>query len=437
MVKTYQQALDYIYSFIDYSLTKNLRYSPEKFNLSRMDLFLNYIGNPHQQYKSIHVAGTKGKGSTCAMLASIFNEANFKTGLYTSPHMIEFSERIRIGNNQISQKNIIKYVNEFEPIINLIPELTTFEIVTGMAFKYFADQKVDLAVIEVGMGGRFDATNTINPVISIITSISHDHTLILGKSLGKIAYEKAGIIKPEIAVVVSRQKTAPKKVIYEIAKEKNAQFIYAPEVFQAISESYSLDGQSFSISKDGSKILTIQISLLGDHQIDNAVSAFACIEQLRNAGYKIKNKDIQAGFQKTKWPGRFEIVNKKPLVIIDGAHNLDSFRKLKSTINKYLPKHEKIMVFGASEDKNVYKMLEVMQPILKMLIITKSDHPRAMELKLIKEYSVNLGIPSKVIPKIEDALGEAYFLSDDFTVILAAGSIFIAGAVKNILKVKR
>ena len=437
MVKTYHQALDYIYSFIDYSLTKNLRYSPEKFNLNRMKLFLNYIGNPQQEFKSIHVAGTKGKGSTSMMLASVLTEAKFKTGLYTSPHMIEFTERIRIGDKQISHKSIINIINELEPIIKQIPELTTFEITTGMAFKYFADQKVNFAVVEVGMGGRFDATNTLNPEISIITAISHDHTRILGKTLRKIAFEKAGIIKPNVPVVVAKQKASPKKVIIELAREKKARLVYVPDKYQTESKSYSLAGQSFDIRTDGRNVLTIQMPLLGDHQIDNAATAFTCLEELRTMGYRITNKEIQAGFQKIKWPGRFEIVNKKPLVIVDGAHNSDSFNKLKTTLQKYLPFHEKIMIFGVSEDKDVFQMLKTMQPILKMLIITKSDHPRAMELDLIKEHSEKLGIPSKIIPRMEDSIGEAYFHSDKETVIIATGSIFIAGAVKNILKANK
>ena len=195
MDKTYSQALDYIYSFVDYSLTKNLRYSPEKFDLKRMRAFLGLLNNPQNNFKIIHVAGTKGKGSTAAMIASVLSAAGYKTGFYTSPHMIDFSERIRIGDKLIAHKEIADYVNQLEPIIRQVPELTTFEIITGMAFKYFSDQKVDFGVIEVGMGGRFDATNVVKPRISVITSISFDHTKVLGKTLKKIAFEKAGIIK--------------------------------------------------------------------------------------------------------------------------------------------------------------------------------------------------------------------------------------------------
>ena len=223
MVKTYSQALDYIYSFVDYSLTRNLRYSPEKFDLKRMRSFLELLDNPQQNYKVVHVAGTKGKGSTAAMIASILSASGYKTGFYTSPHMIDFSERIRIGDDLISHKEITDYVNLLEPAIKKVPELTTFEIITGMAFKYFSDNKVDFGVIEVGMGGRFDATNVVKPQISVITSISFDHTKVLGKTLKKIAFEKAGIIKENIPVIVSKQKSSPLNEIKKIARERKCE----------------------------------------------------------------------------------------------------------------------------------------------------------------------------------------------------------------------
>jgi len=179
----YQEALDYIYSFVDYSLTRSLRYSPEKFDLSRMNHLLNLIGNPHRDFRIIHVAGTKGKGSICAMVASILTQSGYKTGFYSSPHMVEFTERIRIGNEFIKKNILAEYTNKLKPYINQVKDITTFEITTALAFKFFSDQKVDFAVIEVGLGGRFDATNVVSPVISIISTISFDHTKILGNTL--------------------------------------------------------------------------------------------------------------------------------------------------------------------------------------------------------------------------------------------------------------
>ena len=434
MINTYSQALDYIYSFVDYSLTRNLRYSPEKFNLGRMEDFLELLGNPHENYKVIHVAGTKGKGSTCALLASILTKNGFQTGFYSSPHMIDFTERIRIGENQILNREIVEYINSLDPAIKKVPELTTFEIITGMALKYFADKRVDFAVVEVGMGGRFDATNVVHPEVSIITSISHDHTKVLGKTIKKIAFEKAGIIKKGIPVIVSKQKTSALEVIRKVAAVRGSRIVYVADTFKAELVNHSLDGQDFKILKAGKKGIEINIPLLGDHQVDNALTAFACIEELKDQGITINTDAISSGFKNVKWPGRFEIINKKPLIIIDSAHNPDSVRKLKETVQKYLPEKQLILIFGASEDKEVASMLKLIQPLIKTLIITKSHHPRAMELNKIKEIAERIGIAWIVKDEIKNAIGEALAHSDDSTAILATGSIFIAGAVKENFK---
>jgi len=434
LIKTYSQALDYIYSFVDYSLTRNLRYSPEKFNLNRMRDFLKLLDNPQQNYKIIHIAGTKGKGSTGAMIASILNRSGLKTGFYTSPHMIDFNERIRIGDEQISHQEIINYIDKLIPMIERVPELTTFEIITGLAFKYFADRKIDFGVIEVGLGGRFDATNVVQPKVSVITSISHDHTKVLGKTLKKIAFEKAGIIKKGIPVIVSKQKSSPLEEIKRIAHERNVRMIYAPEIYSVKVGPYSLERQSFILQRDKQKPVDIFISLLGDHQIDNAVTAFACIEELKRQGIDIDSDAISLGFKNINWPGRFEVINKKPLVIIDSAHNLDSFRKLAATIRKYLPEQQVLLIFGASEDKEVEKMLNIIKPLIKNLIITRSEHPRAMEINKIEGIATHLNIPFVIEENIKNAIGEALVRSDDLTAIVAAGSIFIAGAVKENFK---
>jgi dihydrofolate synthase/folylpolyglutamate synthase len=434
LIKTYSQALDYIYSFVDYSLTRNLRYSPEKFDLKRMRVFLELLNNPQQNYKVIHVAGTKGKGSTGAMIASILSSNGYKTGFYTSPHMIDFSERIRIGDDLISHQEIVDYINKLEPVIKKVPDLTTFEIITGLAFMFFSDRRVDFGVIEVGMGGRFDATNVVKPLLSVITSISYDHMKVLGKTLKKIAFEKAGIIKKGIPVVVSKQKSSPLNEIKIIARERQARLIYAPDLYKVETGSYSLEGQSFMLRTNKEILTNISIPLLGDHQINNAVTTFACIEELRSQGVDISSDAVSKGFKNINWPGRFEVINWNPLIIIDGAHNLDSFRKLADTIKKYLPEKQVIFIFGASEDKAAESMLGIIRPVVKTLIITRSEHPRAMELNKIESIAKYLDIPYMTEGNIKNAIGEALVRCDDMTAIVAAGSIFIAGAVKENFK---
>jgi dihydrofolate synthase/folylpolyglutamate synthase len=427
----YQQALDYIYSFVDYSLTKNLRYSPEKFNLSRMNRFLELIGNPHKNYAIIHVAGTKGKGSICAMITSILSHSGYTTGFYSSPHMTDFNERIRIGNRLIPHKEIAAYVEELKPFISQVDQITTFEITTGLAFKYFSDQKVDFAVIEVGLGGRFDATNVVTPMVSVISAISFDHTRILGNTLSKIACEKAGIIKNNIPVVVSRQKNSALRMIQKIALERNAPLIDASKSIRVISGRKTLEDQEFMINDDLSYIGWIRLPLIGDHQLDNARTTFAVVNELQEQGVKISTTAIKHGFEQVDWPGRLEILQKNPLVIIDGAHNPDSFRNLTKTIKDYLPERKVIFVLGVSEDKNIRTMIRIIKPVIDTLIITKSTHPRAMEPEKIRELAEIIGIPSMCVEKVEDARKKAESFSNENSVIIAAGSIFIAGAFRE------
>jgi dihydrofolate synthase/folylpolyglutamate synthase len=427
----YQEALDYIYSFVDYSLTKNLRYSPEKFNLSRMIRFLELIGNPHQDYATIHVAGTKGKGSICAMISSILSHSGYTTGFYSSPHMIDFNERIRIGDHLISHEKIAEYVDYLKPFINQVEQITTFEITTALAFKYFSDQKVDFAVIEVGLGGRFDATNVITPNVSVISTISFDHTKILGNTLSKIAFEKSGIIKKNVPVVVSRQKKTAIKMIQNIALEQSSPLINAKESFRVVSGHKTLDYQEFIIHGSLSSTGCIKLPLIGDHQLDNARTAFAVIDELRYQGVKISPTAVKQGFEQVEWPGRFEILQRNPLVIIDGAHNPDSFRNLAKTIKEYLTGRKVIFVLGVSADKNIRTMMKIIKPVVDHLIITKSAHPRAMDIEKIQELADAIGISSVCVERVEDAKEKAESLTNENSVIIAAGSIFIAGAFRE------
>ena len=436
--REYQRSLDFIYSFIDISTTRNLRYSPDKFNLSRMYRVMSLLGDPDHNYDIVHVAGTKGKGSICAMTASIMKEARYKVGLYSSPHMIDFRERIKVNNNEISRQTLTNYVMKLRPIFNSVEKISTFEIITAIAFKYFTDQQVEIAIIEVGMGGRLDATNVVQPIVSIISPVSHDHMKILGNTLAKIAKEKAGIIKKSIPVIISPQKKSAKEEIERIAKRKGSIIIDTSENYEFEQKKYSLEKQSFVIKE---KLIhpsdtygpIYEIPLLGDHQINNAITAYACVMRLRKLGYKINESALKNGFSKVEWPGRFEVVCQKPLIIVDGAHNRDSFRKLKNTIKKYLTGKKVILIFGASEDKEVQLMLKIIKPYIDQFIFTKSEHPRAMEIDKLEKYASNIDLENYSISEIDSIIPLILRKSLQKKAYIASGSIFIAGAIKQLL----
>lgn len=436
--KGYQESLDFIYSFIDLSVTRHLRYSPEKFDISRMYKLMSLLRDPQLNYDVIHVAGTKGKGSICAMTASILQEAGYKVGFYSSPHMIDFRERIKVNNSDISKKALINYIKKYGSTFLSIKNVSTFEIITAIAFLYFSDLGIDIAVVEVGMGGRLDATNVVSPILSVISSISHDHTKILGNTLPEIAREKAGIIKKNKPVVISAQKQSVKNEIKKIACSQEAQLIDISEQYTYEQIKFSLEKQTFKLRQKIKNIflpedLVIELHLIGDHQIQNAITAFASIIQLIKFGYKVSEPAIQRGFSNTKWPGRFEVIREKPVIIVDGAHNLDSFRKLRDTIKKYLSNKIITLIFGASEDKNVVSMIKAVQPYISNYIFTKTNHPRAMEISDLETIAIKLDLKNYSTCEIEDIIPLLLDKKDKESVFIASGSIFLAAAITQMV----
>ena len=435
--REYQRSLDFIYSFIDLSITRNLRYSPDKFDLSRMYGVMSSLGDPQLNYDVVHVAGTKGKGSICAMTASIMKEAGYKVGFYSSPHMIDFRERIKVNNNEISKESLTNYVMKLRQIFNNVEKISTFEIITAIAFKYFADRQVDIAIIEVGMGGRLDATNVVQPILTIISPVSHDHMKILGNTIAKIAKEKAGIIKKSIPVILSRQKKSAKEEIDIIANRNGSLIIDTSKKYAFEQINFSLEKQSFIIKE---KLIhppdtcspIYKIPLLGDHQINNAITAFACVMRLRKLGYEINESALKNGFSRVEWQGRFEVICQKPLIIVDGAHNRASFRKLRDTIEKYLAGKKVILIFGASEDKEVKLMLKIIKPYIDHFIFTKSEHPRALGLDKLEKFASSLDLNNYSISEIDSIIPLILRNSDQKKAYIASGSIFIAGAIKQL-----
>jgi dihydrofolate synthase/folylpolyglutamate synthase len=443
----YNQALDYLYSFVDYSLTRNLRYSPEKFDLERMRELMQRLGNPQNDYPIIHVAGTKGKGSVSALTAAALHAEGYRTGFYTSPHLSDYCERIQVDGIQITHVELVTLVEELKPHVAVIDRLTTFELTTAMAFLLFSHRKVDAAVIEVGLGGRLDATNVLTPLVSVITSLSYDHMNVLGDTLELIAAEKAGIIKPGHPVVLAPQKESARKVVERIAAERDSEFVLVGDDYHFAAGSHSLDGQTLLVWSKGEQEqaneyiesggrtawqpVRLNIPLLGFHQVENAATAYVCLQTARNCGLTISEEAINRGFAAVNWPGRFEVLRRKPAVIVDSAHNRDSALKLRLAIEDYLPGQPVILIFGASEDKDVEGMFAELLPRVRVVIATQSIHPRAMDADLLVEMAHKHGVAARTVIPVETALEIALKLAGDEAAIVVAGSLFVAAAIRD------
>ena len=445
----YQAALDYLYSFVDYSLTRAFRYAPEKFDLGRMRDFMAELGQPQESYPIIHVAGTKGKGSICAMCASALRAAGYRVGLYTSPHLEDYAERIQVDGHPIPHADLVSLVDELRLKLKPGTPLTTFEITTALAFLYFVRRGVDAAVIEVGLGGRLDATNIINPNVAVIASISYDHTQILGSTLAEIAAEKGGIIKPGTPVVVAPQKEEARRVLERIATEREAPLFQVGRDYLYAQFSHSLNGgQSFLVWPLSEQVMVndyvesgglleweptrLNIPLLGYHQVENAATAYTALQVARTHGIPISEAAIHNGFKETRWPGRFEILQRQPPVVVDSAHNRDSALRLRLALDDYYPGQPVILVFGASEDKDVDGMFAELMPRVRQVVATRSFHPRAMEPRILVDLAHRYGRAAQVVETVEEAIETAIQLAEGEAMILVAGSLFVAAAARQV-----
>ncbi len=422
--KAYNLALDYLYSFVDYSLKHVSELAKADFNLDRMFALMDALGNPQETYPILHVAGTKGKGSTCALCASALQAAGYKVGLYISPHLFDYTERIQINDQPISHAELVALVEQVKPYVARIPRLTTFEITTALGFLAFAERGVDVAVVEVGLGGRLDATNVVRPRVAVITSLSMDHMAVLGDTLAKIAGEKAGIIKPGVPLVSAPQKEEALEVLKRVAAERDAPMtLVGREVRFEVLDS-SLEGQVVLLRDEVQQTaLEVRLPLLGDHQAINAAVAYAALQA---GGFHLGPQPIQSGFARVKWPARFEIARREPPVIFDSAHNDESFARLRATLEQHFPGRPVILIFGASEDKNIPGMLREIKPKIRRVILTCADHPRALGVEKLQEFAEQAGVPYESVTPVEAALARALDLvAEDGSIVLSAGSMFV------------
>ena len=422
---------------MNYNEVVNLIETSMKFGsrpgLERTAKLLDFLGNPHKRLRLIHVSGTNGKGSTTAMIASILINAGYSTGMYASPHLYRNTERMTIDGKEITEEDFVSFALEVMDKMKLMRNLgleepTQFEMYTAMAFLYFQRKKVDFAVIEVGLGGRYDATNVIDPILSIITSISYDHMDILGDTIEKIAYEKAGIIKENSTVVMYPQLfTEAADVIEAVCREKNAELIKA-DAASVVLKDYNISGQIVDFKYRGYEINNMKLPLIGDHQIKNAVVALTAIAELDEMGHTVGEEAVRAGIETVKWPCRLSIVSTEPLILIDGAHNEDGINSLQVALSKYFSNRKIIFVIGMLKDKDYGYAIKKLMPMAHHAVATEPLSERSLAAstmaEAVKPYCSSVSPEQDIIKAIE----KAKQLYEQDSMICICGSLYLAGS---------
>ncbi len=433
-LRTLGEAIDYLYSYVNWEVERHVRYSPEVMTLERPRKVLSALGDPHRQYPVIHITGTKGKGSVGAMSAAALQAAGLRVGLYSSPHLQDFRERFRINNRLIGEEDFIALVNQLRPVIEPIPDITWFEVTTALAFLFFAQQEVDVAVIEVGLGGRLDATNVVVPVVSVITSLSYDHTYLLGDSLASIAREKGGIIKPGVPAVSAPQPPEALEVLAEIAADVGAPLTLVGRDWLYTPGTSTRDGQTFIAGPAGSPHEVYRTALTGEHQALNATVALAALEWVRRAGLVVPDEAVRDGFRTVDWPGRLEVVLRSPLLVLDAAHNGASAQFLAASLNDLFPQQPFALIFGASADKDVEGMFDALLPLADYLVAAQAVHPRALSVEEIAARALAKGYARPIVkaPAAQAALEVASDLVGPNGLICTTGSLFIVGEMRTV-----
>jgi dihydrofolate synthase/folylpolyglutamate synthase len=437
----YQAALDYLYSFINYESKMPPSPRHARFNLDRMRWLLDELGAPERCFPSVVVAGTKGKGSTCAMLESILRAGGYRTGLFTSPHLHSWRERIQVNRVLITQDDVVAYVEQIKPIVARLGERgqpTVFELATAIALRYFADCEVDVAVLEVGLGGRFDTVNAVSPIVSAITPISFDHMAVLGNTLSEIAGAKAGIIKPSVPVVMAPQQVEAEAVIRAEAKLKDAPLYCATEQ-GLVSVPSSANSQTNGYHKTLCYPIGVDpqiVGLNGQYQLVNAKVALGVAMLLRDRGVCISEDAMASGLRGAWWPGRFEIVGRDPLIVLDGAMNGASAQQLRKALAA-LSYRRLLLVLGTSRDKDIDAVARELVPNAAAVVLTRSCHPRSTDLETLAEHVKPLlassNCPLVFTHDIPPALEAACRLAHPDDLICVAGSLYVVAAAREAL----
>jgi dihydrofolate synthase/folylpolyglutamate synthase len=427
---TYREALAYIYSFTDYEQRGFAAYAPEFYDLDRVRRLLALLGDPQRSFQAVHVAGTKGKGSTAAMIESILRATGVRTGLYTSPHLHTFRERIQAGGEMISESDLVRLVEETRHLVAQVPSVTTFEVMTSLALAWYAEQDVAWVVLEVGLGGRLDATNVVTPAVAVITSISYDHMAVLGDTLAQIAAEKAGIVKTGVPVVSAPQTGEALAVIEATCRQRSAPLTLVGRDWTWEAGQSDLDSQTFGIQGSEERFEALEIPLLGEHQLVNATTAVATVSLLQTSGLSVSQEAIRAGLERLYWPGRLEILGQAPLVVADSAHNGDSAQKLVAALKANLAFRHLILILGASPDHATPELMKALLTPAHRSIVTQSRHPRAAEPTRLQALAEALGFHVEVAATVPEALDMAMSSADSEDLICCTGSVFVAAEAR-------
>ena len=419
----YKETLEYIHSVC---------WKGSRPGLERTEKLLDMMGNPQNNLKYVHVAGTNGKGSVCSMLSTVLRKAGYKTGLYTSPFVRYFNERMMIDGQMISNEElseVTEYVKQFAEKMEDVP--TEFELITAIAFEYFSRNKCDIVVLEVGMGGRLDSTNIINTtVLSVITGIALDHTAFLGNTLGEIATEKAGIIKQNTPVVFGGKSIEAYEAISRVAREKNS-ILHTATDAELSNIEFSLRGCTL----DTPEYKKLFVSLVGEYQPSNIATALKCLSVLKSVGMKIDEDAIRKGMAEVYWPARFEIINEKPLMIYDGAHNPEGLRACVDSIKRFFGGKKVNIISGVMADKDVNSMLPVIAEVADEVFTVIPDNPRSMDSKVYAEYFNNYGIKATAFETIEDGVRAGLKSSEEKDcALISLGTLYMYGDIRDALE---
>ncbi len=416
----YQRSLDYLYGLEKFGMI---------FGLTQVERILEAIGNPHQEIQAIHIGGTNGKGSTAAMMASILQKEGYRTGLYTSPHLIQFTERIKVNGKEIEKEEVAEltgWMKERIEAAGVTPPFTFFDFTTAMGLLYFKQKLVDLAVLEVGLGGRLDSTNVIDPLLSIITNIAKDHEEHLGRSLLKIAREKAGIIKKGRPLLTAATQPQVLRLFLKVCREKEAPYYRVGKEFRYVQSAE----RNFDYEGLHRKLWGLSLNLAGPHQVINATTALGAMEILDGLGYRITNDAMTEGLKEVEWPGRLEMVCPSPRVVLDGAHNPAGALVLKESLEKEFQYRHLILLIGVMKDKDIKSILHLLAPLADHLILTRPHTDRAAPPTFLKKALARDGRRAEIVEDFEKAIEKGLSMTKEEDLLCITGSLYTVGEAR-------